>query len=193
MKKAIVLFVLAFVCLSFGQMNENWNGWGDTAKVVNLYKDTTIYTSKFKMSAFENMRAAIFLKDTSAAGFANDSINVEWGIQWGHPCWNSTSAKSPTMVWQSWLVVDTVKTDTNGNASVYVIPVMSLATDGSFTSTHKKIDSVTVSGWAFQDRNITPEWDVYFRFWAHALTGTKLSKKIGCVFQASRRLNVKTW
>lgn len=188
MKRRIVLFVLAFACLSFGQMNENWNGWGDTAKVVNLYKDTTIYTSKFKMSAFENGRYAIFIRDTSAAGFANDSVNVEWGIQWGHPAWTSTNAKTPAMTWQSCLVVDTVNMLTAGN---FVVPRMSLAADGSFTRPFKTIDSVTVSGWAFQDRSVTPEWDVYFRFWAHALTGTKNSKKISCVFQASRRVGVK--
>jgi hypothetical protein len=187
MKKSIVLFVLAFVCLSFGQ-NENWNGWGDTARVVNLYKDTTIYTGKFKLSAFENMRAAIFLRDTSAAGFGSDSVNVEWGIQWGHPCWNTTLAKSPTMVWQARLVIDTVNMRTAAN---FTTDTMRLATDGTFTSTHKKIDSVTVSGWAYQDRAVTPEWDVYFRFFAHALAQTKNTKNIDCVFQTARRLIVR--
>jgi hypothetical protein len=185
MKKSIALIL--FLSLSaFGQINENWNGWGDTARVINLYKDTTIYSSKFKMSAFENGRYAIYIRDTSVAGFSSDSVNVEWGIQWGHPAWNSVTAKTPIMAWQSCLVIDTVNMLTAGN---FVVPRMSLITDGTFTLTHKYIDSVTVPGWAFQDRGVSPEWDVYFRFWAHALTGTKNSKKISCVFQASRRIN----
>jgi len=184
-----ILFVLLLAVASFAQNYDNWNGWGDTARVNNLYKDTTIYTKWMPLSAMENLRIAAYFRDTSTAGFGSDSVNVEWGIQTGHPAWTTTTTRSIKWCVAPVLIVDTCNMLTAAN---FVVSPMSLDASYLFVNPHKSIDSSSISGWAYQTRNFPPEWDVYFRFYAHALTGTKNTKRLSVVFQSIRRLTAKT-
>jgi hypothetical protein len=183
------LFVIMLAVASFGQGVDNWNGWGDTARVKNVYKDTTIYSKWLKLSAMENLRVSAYFRDTSTAGFGSDSVNIEWGIQTGHPSWVSTRASTPVWALSPVLIVDTCNMLTAAN---FVKDTLHLDADYAFLNPHKLIDSISVPGWAYQTRQFAPEWDVYFRFVAHALTGTKATKNIDAVFQSIRRLGVKT-
>jgi hypothetical protein len=183
------LFVIMLAVASFGQGVDNWNGWGDTAQVKNLYKDTTIYTKWFPLSAMENMRLSAYFRDTSTAGLGSDSVNVEWGIQTGHPSWVTTTTRATKYALSPVLIVDTCNMLIATN---FIKDTLHLDADYAFLNPHKLIDSVSVPGWAYQTRQFAPEWDVYFRFYAHALTGTKKSKNLQCYFQSIRRLGVKT-
>ena len=187
MLSRIMLIVVGLFVLSFSQANENWNGWGDTAEVKNFYKDTTVYSGWFKLSAFENSVYSVYFADTSAAGFGSDSCAFEWGIQTGHPSWISTysNRKYETM---ARLLIDTVNTTTAAN---FVLSDMVLDGDYNYTFQKVKIDSLSVSGWAYQQRPVTPPWDAYFRFWAHGITGNKNAKNLKLIFQVSRRVSAK--
>lgn len=186
--KFFLLILVGLVGLSFGQLNENWNGYGDTVRVHAFYKDTSIVTTKFKLSAFENSRYDVYFRDTATAGFASDSVKFVWGIEVGHPAFSTTKASSPVMKWSDRIAIDTVNMLAAAN---YVSDTAVLLSDGTYSMSLRKIDTVSVSGWACQSRNISTPWDVYFRFWARGLAGNKASKKIDLVFQSIQRLGVK--
>lgn len=183
------LFVIMLAVASFGQGVDNWNGYGDTVQVKNLYKDTTIYTKWLPLSAMENLRVSAYFRDTSTAGFGSDSVNVEWGIQTAHPSWVTTNTRATKYAVSPILIVDTCNMLIAAN---FVKDTLRLDSDYSFLNPHKRIDSVSVPGWAYQTRQFSPAWDVYFRFYVRALTGTKNSKNLQCYFQSIRRLAIKT-
>lgn len=186
--RGILLVVLALASIAAGQQGTNWNGWGDTARINSFAADSLKYSKTFNLSSFENCVFTAYARDTGTAGFGSDSVNFAWGIQWGHPSWVSTSAKSPTMEWGPRLIIDTLNMLTAGN---FVVAPLSLAADYTFVSQKLTIDSSTVSGWAFQRRAVSPEWDVNFRFWCKGITGNKIAQNISLVFQVARRINVQ--
>jgi hypothetical protein len=192
-KKFFVL-LLALVGVSFGQLQENYNGYGDTVRVNGFYNDTTIYTKWFKLSAAENIRLEAYARDTSAAGFLVDSTRFEWGIQTGRPSWLTLAVGSRYVVIapSARLVVDTFTTGKVDTPTCFRVSDMSLDASYDFVSPHKTVDTLNVSGWAFQSRNVAPEWDVYVRFWLHGLAGNKKSMKLENVFQLVQRLSGKS-
>jgi hypothetical protein len=198
-----MVLLVAFVSLSFGQ--ENWNGWVDTAKVLGLFKDTTIYTGWFKLSQFGTVRHTVYLDDTSAAGFASDSVAAEWGIQTGHASFLTGAKKK--MEHGRKMVIDTFNMLTGSVFSVDSFGRITVDVNGIPQAVYKKIDTLidsatttTISSlitkqvrspYAYQSRGPFTEWDVYFRYWIHGLTGNKKSTTIKCFFQAARQIGTK--
>ncbi len=189
-----MLFAFA---LSSGQ-DENWNGWGDTAKIKNFYHDTTVYSGWFKLSDFSCIRHAVYFRDTSAAGYASDSCAGEWGIQTGHPSFLTTSKYKRKMELGRKMVIDTFNTTTGGVFTMDSAGMTTIDKNGIPEFVSRRIDTlidsmgVTVrSTYAYQSRGPFNEWDVYFRYWARGLTGNKNTKNLDLYFQAARQIGFR--
>jgi hypothetical protein len=188
-KKLLLLIGLMFSFV-IAEPGSNWNGYGDTAAIKNFKADTTIYSKIFNLSGFENIRVSCYANDTSSAGFASDSLRFYWGVQTGHMSWITTKVSSPVYEWGPLLVVDTFDILTTANRN---FTKLSLLEDGSFVNTMKKIDSSSISGWAYQTRSVATEWDVVYRYFAIGYAGNKtVANKIRLVFQSTRREGVIT-
>lgn len=189
MKSFIALLLL--VGVAFGQLDYNWNGWGDSSNIASFKADSLKYSKIFNLSGMENMRLDCYAADTGVAGFASDSMAFQWGIQTGHlSCFSTTStvtASAAKIVWALPMVIDsfcmsvastaaaTLKLDTLSGQ--YIIAGGPLS----------YIDTSKISGWAYQTRQPPAEWDQVFRFWAKGGTANNKSGFLKLVFQVGRR------
>lgn len=169
--------------------DDNWNGYGDSAIISSFKADSLKYSKQFKLSEYENLRVTVFANDTDATGFASDSLNFAWGIQTGHWAYTTTRTSSPVMDWAPRMVIDTFDILTSGNTVEQFFYVLN---DLTFTTPLKYIDTTTFAGYAKQNRLISPEWDVYFRFWFKGLAGNNKASFIKLIAQAAQRRGVKT-
>lgn len=147
---------------------ENWNGWRDTSAVIDtLEADTIKYSKAFSLTDGEDVRVVLLHDDTSSAGFSSDSMKVQWGYQTGCPVLDSGG--SIDTIWDDFIVIDTLDDDSLGKArSVYG----SVTYSGTLTREWKKrSDTLSVSGYAIQNRWFVPEWNVLIRYFVKGLTG----------------------
>jgi hypothetical protein len=181
--RTIVLMVLAAVTCLFAQADENYNGYRDTARITLFKADSLRYSKVFPLSTWENSRLSIFLNDTSSAGYASDSIKCFWGIQLGMPCINGSGLLDTA--WELQLItLDTFDILTAGNMAR---PYTALDSTGAYMEKMKRIDTLDVTGYAYQTRVFSPGWDVYFRFWAKGLTGNKVGATLKGMFAVEHR------
>jgi hypothetical protein len=181
--KTIVLMVLAAVTCLFAQADENYNGYRDTARVTLFKADSLRYSKVFPLSTWENCRFSLFLNDTSNAGFSGDSIKCFWGIQLGMPCINGSG--SLDTAWDLQLItLDTFDILTGANM---VRPYTAMDSTGAYVEKMKRIDTLDVTGFAYQSRVFSPGWNVYFRFWAKGLTGNKVGATLKGQWCVERR------
>lgn len=172
--------LLVFPCLVLAQLDENWSGYGDTARIVAFKADSTKYSKAFKLSALENLRVTCFVDDSTATGFGSDSCKFEWGIQtFGKSFRGGTYYRYGTKV-----TVDTLNALTAAN---FAISDLHLDSTNTLPVRLLQIDSTANLGYMYQTRQFTPEWDVYFRFWARGLTGNKVGAQLKLIFQVDRR------
>jgi hypothetical protein len=184
MGKSLFLIISLLVGLAFAQPNLNYNGYGDTAKVVGLTSTGTVYSKLFKLSQYLASRFDVFARDTnSAAGITNDSLQFLWGVQMVHPMFTSTGT-TQTYKYGNLLTIDTL--DMWASAGAFLknnLPAMD--TLGFFPNELHKVDTVSMSGWASQSRLVAPPWDVYFRFFATGLARNKKGGYVSLIFQQS--------
>jgi hypothetical protein len=185
--KKVLLAVALLAGVVFGQ-TENYSGMNDTA-VIATFKADSLKTSKaYTLSQFENLRVDVLVSDTSAAGFASDSVKLYWGIQTGRICWNSSGTRDTA--WSNErITLDTLDMLTTTNAA---LKYNAMDNTGAYTNTLKAHDTLSVSGFAVQSRNISPEWDVLFRCWVKGLTGNKVGRFLVFRFNVVRRIGVNT-
>jgi len=187
-----ILSVLSFalVLSAANGPTENWNGYGDSTKIVNFNGsgDTSLkYSEGFKLSAYENMRVNVFFKDTTAAGVANDSVAAEWGFR----TYNFGPGGIADTVFTGRVRVDTCNTTIAASfVKQTVRDADSLVAYGCPWGT---IDSLNTgrSGWSKQSMPICPYWDLYIQFWVRGLASNKNSKKLVWIFQPIRRLGLR--
>lgn len=171
MKKLIFSVLLIVGIVNANSMRDtvvqNWNGYRDTVSITDTLDSATVYYSSrsFKLTDYENIRINVKCDDTTAAGFANDSVNFVWGYQTGSATLDtstSTTNTSPSLdtIWDSRVTVDTMVADSFG-----VSNVKTYGTDGVITQTWGTADTSSVSGFATMSHNISPEWDCVIRFW----------------------------
>lgn len=176
-KSLISLGVL--VALLFGQ-NLNYNGNNDTGTFASFKADSLKYSAIYSLSGFENLRVDMMANDTNAAGYASDSIKFVWGIQTGHPAYNRSGLMDT--VWCDPLLVDTMQV--SNATKTYIV----LGTDGTFSTVKGLVDTLTVTGYAYQSRNFAPEWDVWFRVWARGITGNRVGGWVKSHYAVYRRV-----
>lgn len=166
MKKMIflILFMVGVVC---GQ--ENYEGWLDTSIIVDTLDSATIkYGSTFRLSPFEAVRLVCLVNDTGIAGLGSDSINFSWGYQTGSVVMDSTMIDSAKLgidtAWDDPCVLDTLEGDNAGTVNEAY-----QSTVGVFTRTMGSVDSLNITGFLYQSREVGNGWDVLIRGWVKGL------------------------
>lgn len=182
MKRSFLFVLLAAFCVSAA--GYNWTGYGsDTYYDItdSLGTGQVKYSDVFQLSSYEDSRIVLCVDDTSSAGFASDSVVIEWGYQTGSIVLNSSDDLDT--LWDDRIVMDTISTDSAG-----VARTGTLAADGTLTRYWEQhSDTSSVSGYMCQSRWFVPEWDVLIRFWVNGLTGNELGTTQEIRFQLRRR------
>jgi hypothetical protein len=182
MKTKWILGILLFVSVSFSQ-TENWSGLKEVWNVPTFKADSARYSQTFQMSQYENLRITALADDTSEAGFASDSIAFFYWIETGHPVYNANGKLDTTWMRTSPILIDTFKIDSANCAITY----RTLEDEGFYNIPRKKIDTLMVTGFSAQSRNVTPEWDVFYRIGVKGIAGNKVASFIKLRFYSIRR------
>lgn len=185
MRRSFLSVLLAAFCLSAAP-GYNWTGYGS-----DMYDDITdslgagqvLYSTPFLLSAYEDARIILCVDDTSSAGFASDSVVIEWGYQTGSIVLNSS--EEIDTLWDDRMIVDTMSAAGYGGPSTGTV-----SSDGSLTRSWGGGDTTQVSGYACMSRWFIPEWDVLVRFWVNGLTGNELGTTQEIRYQIRRRNGV---
>lgn len=130
--------------------------------------DSARYSKVYNLSEYEHIRVDIQADDTTSDGFASDEIKFAWWIETGRPTYNKTGR------WDTaWSVLTPLSLDTFdiATAANMVVDPIELQVDGTYESVFKKIDTLSVTGVAYQTINFSPEWDVWFRIGFKGVTG----------------------
>lgn len=186
--RVVVIVVMALMGVVGGATTHttNWNGWGDTSTVWVDSVGTTVYTGSYSLTDGEDCRVLLLVDDTSSAGFADDSIQVQWGYQTWSWCLNSSGVVDTCF--DVPVVLDTAKNDSLGK-----METGSVAANGDLTRTLGQLDTTYCAGFAVQSRWFVPEWDTRVRFWATGLTGNNASGAgVKARFQFTRRQYTQT-
>jgi hypothetical protein len=179
-----LLISLVILSVMTVEARNNNAGYLDTAK-VRVRSDSLYYSRSFDLSGSEDIRAILMVNDTASAGYAGDSINIQWGYQTFSLVMNSLG-KADTAFDQR-ICLDTITTAVLGTlpaaigVSVY---------DGSITRSTKIADTLSVTGYATQSKWFLPEWDVGIRFWFKGLTGNKTTSSVLGILGVQRRLYI---
>lgn len=189
--KLFVTVILLFVVNTCIQAEEpyNYNGYlSDTSKITTFRADSLKYSRPFLLSQYENTRIRVLFNDTSAAGFATDSVKFYYFIQIGSPCLNA-SGKLDTAWNANPIIIDTVDMLTAGN---FTTQYSSLLNDGTFTETMKVIDTSNVTGYATNSHTFPLLWDVFARVGVKGLTGNNKDSFIKLRIDRIARVGIKT-
>ena len=143
----------------------NWNGYTDTASISGTLTDgTKKYTSFFVIGDNMDLIAVCMVDDTAEAGFADDSVNYEWGIQTACVCLDSGETIDTCL--DEEIVLDTMDAGAYGTANV-----QTMGTDESVTRTLGGHDTTNVDGYVYQVRR--PEyrdiWNCLVRGWVNSI------------------------
>jgi hypothetical protein len=176
-----ILFVLVSAALAFGQFN--FSGYRDTVAVAAFKGTAAGVTKAFDMSRYEEMRVSAMADDTVEAGYDSDSAHFFWGIQVGDVVLNASGLRDTT--WRDRFIVDTfdILTAANLVAPTYTIDSAALDPHRVF------IDTISVTGYAVQSRQVNPpSWPI-FRFFYTWLAGNRVSSSyVVLLFSVSRKL-----
>lgn len=159
----LIVSILLFVFAASAQHNIK-----QTLFKINDFKaDSLKYTPVFNLSDYENIKLSLRINDTSAAGFASDSVNCYWGIQYGEVTVNYADVKDTEWV-NPMFVVDSCRFD----AANFVT---STSTSTSDTLDPLAICTTYVSGLAIQSRMYQPYRMPIARLWIKGVTGNELT------------------
>jgi hypothetical protein len=164
MVKSACGFILAlFVVVQAGL---NWNGLLDTAIITGFKADSLKYSKGFPLSQYEDIRASLKVDDTDVTGFYGDSVDIQWGWQTFHLCYNSSGVADTCF--DQRVIADTLDTAAIGKCEVVLGTSDS---SGVVFRSHKYADTLGCSGFAVQSKWFLPEWDEYVRFWVKGIVG----------------------
>ena len=181
----IMSFVVMWLATSHSHGQENYNGYKDTVIVHGFKATDDSVTKAFDGTVGIGMyRFVVFANDTSSAGFSADSINFVWGVQQGIPVINSSGKKDTAWLYK--LMVDTFDISTDGNM---VVPVVSADSLLEYNKCTKFIDTVNVTGWAVQSKEVDNTTTVMplFRFWYSGKSKNKTGSFVRLMFAMLRK------
>ncbi len=162
MKKVLALFALAAALLFPGQIRAqaiNYEVYIDT-----LWDDSTTDSlmwldTMFQLSLYEDISLRVKCRDTSEAGFGNDSLEAIVLYQLGKPSQDTSGARDTG--WSELpTILDTVTSDSLGKCGRY----NTVAENGALTAQKPCFDTLTVAGYAIYDMWFVPEWAPFIRF-----------------------------
>lgn len=186
MKNAISL-ILLLLTVNLWAANEsgplNYTGFGDTTQIHSFKADSLKYSGVFRLSAFENISFQVLVNDTSRAGFQGDSVNFFYFLERGLLTINKLG--KPDTIWSPVpIIIDSVNMLVAGN---FARSFSVVGTDGNYTEVLKELDTTSVTGYAVNERVITPAWAVLGRVGFKGLTGNKTGRFLDLRFGINRR------
>ena len=182
--KRISLLLLILVSFCFSGEDLNWNGWEDTVAISStLAVGTTYYTKAFALSRYDNIKLMVKCNDTTNAGFAGDSVNFGYGFQTGVETENSSGLRDTAWMEEDRFDIDTMVVDSFGVGSKGYV-----GADGTLNRFwNNASDTSSVTGFAIQRRQFSPEWDVLIRFYILPITGNLTGSPLNLIFQVDQR------
>lgn len=160
---------------------ENWNGWLDTSAITTFNSTETAYTKAFDLGSYENTSIIVYVNDTTSTGFASDSINFAVGYSTGVPTLNSSGMADTA--WSPLIYLDTLVSDSLGK-----VPGGYTDSDLNGYRNSGWIDTLNVTGWAYQCIPVVPIWDPLIRYGVTGLTGNKVGEELSLLIQHNRRI-----
>jgi hypothetical protein len=184
-KKIVVVAAVLFMT-GTGYSAGNTTGWNDTARITAICTTGVVaYTRVYPLSDFEDMRIVVKVNDSTAAGFASDSVSFSFGYQTGIEVLNSLGKRDTC--WDDLITVDTVNKSDFGTRGSGVS-----ASDGSVTRTWGGADTLLVTGFATMSRWVIPEWDGLVRLWVRGLAANKKGAPLVLFLEPRRRVEART-
>jgi hypothetical protein len=185
-KSIITTLALVSACFAL-----NYGGYGDTATINGVVKDSVKWSPWFKLSIYENCRIVLCANDTTAAGFKSDSVNLSYGWQTGGLMLNSnrrldTIPDANRILFDTLTLRDTTKM-INGVGFVAAVD----KSTGIITYQSRVVDTGSVTGFACQSQSFSPDWNVYIRFFVKGESGTKIAVPVKVFVTLLRRAAVK--
>jgi hypothetical protein len=168
MKKFLIFVAILWAVLVFA--GENWNGAKDTCIFGACSASVgPQYSKPFNMFEFgPHMRLAAMVNDTNSAGYASDSVAVQWGYRPFSRCYNTSNALDTC--YGPAVIVDTLLTADFG----------------------VNTDTTHCTGFAVQSVNIgSPSWDAFYQVWVKGLTGNRTVTPLRLRFTIIRDLETK--
>lgn len=171
MKKTLI-FILAIVALAAAQ-TENYSGWRDTSIITTVAADSLKYGRVQLLSPYDNSFIVTEANDTTAAGYASDSINLIIGYRLGFPIIQS-GGKLDT-AWSYRIAADTMamydSTTKANNVITSATATGSTIATGLEVRLSKKIDTTNVTGYAVIVSKIEPAQAPLIQPFVKGLTG----------------------
>lgn len=162
-KKISIIVILLLFVTSIKADSYNWKT--TIFKFKTFRADSTKYTPAFNLSDNENFFVIARVNDTTQAGYASDSVNFYYGIQYGRITVDYNGAKDTS--WSNpWIVIDTVRFA----AANFKTPTSNSTVD---TLQPLAIDTGDVSGLAENIRSIQPYRYQLARIVTVGVTGNK--------------------
>jgi len=187
MKTILIILLAAGLCFS---ESYNYSGYLDTSNVTGLSGTAEVQSKTFQLSKGEDMRIIIACDDRSLNGYANDSVQFEWGLQTFTLALDSSGSTVDT-AWGTKFAVDSVSSDSFG-----IVHIGQTSGNGDATITFPTglgdVDTIHMAGFAVQSRWIVPPWDVFFYVWAKGLTGNIILSEVTLFITVQRRWYVQT-
>jgi len=169
----------------------NYSGLTDTSGITDFRADSLKFSKVFPLAAFENSRIILKMDDTSAAGFADDSIRVNWGYQTLCPCFDTNTVEQPAQGERDTCFDVRIALDSMSDAHLGLFTTGSVDSTGVIFRSLKVIDTTNVTGYAVQTRWFVPEFDCFIRFWVEGGTGNEIGSFQKVSFDYKRRQRAK--
>lgn len=161
-KIPLLLAIIVSVALS-----QPYNTKTYVTKIKDFRADSLKFTDPFPLGDNEGLGVTVYANDTSAAGFASDSIVAYWGLQYGRITTNYLD-QADTMWVEPTKVIDTFR-----------LATANIKTSNSFTTVDTldplAICTTHVSGLAYQSRIIQPYRYPIARIKIKGATGNELT------------------
>ena len=181
-KLMMVLLVSVFFCFGY----ENYGGWDESYAISDTLGAGEIeYTAASRLSQYEDIRVIVKADDSTEAGFASDSVAIEYGYQTGTLTLNSSGEKDT--LWDDLIVLDTMLSSDFGTVGSGLV-----ASSGALTHTWGGADTLSVTGYATQSRWFVPEWDFLIRFYVKGLAGNLAGDNLDLYVEPKRRIYIPT-
>jgi hypothetical protein len=182
----VLLSVLVFVGLVGAAGSENYNGVRDTSFIAEFQDDSVAYSKAFDLSRYEDVCLVTIVSDTTEAGFADDSTEIEIAYQLGYPVLNSSGAIDTA--WSpDFVVIDTLTSAKYGVATSGTID----STGAMFVS-RGAVDTSNVSGYAVMSSWFVPQWAPLIRYRYSGLADNNPDGFLILIAQDSRRIHINT-
>jgi len=185
MFKKLLPVLALLVSTTFAAEMLNIQGWNDTCRVTGFKSTNTCYSKAFSLSQYETIVLDVLVNDTTAAGFAADTVKFIWYTQTGHLVINSSN------------VVDTFWSQNLGTVDTFDMVTSPTYTrtyhvNGISTQPTHQIDTTSITGYAVQSHPFFDQWDALLRFVHVGVSGNNTHSNLKVIDNISQRAYIRT-